>query len=438
MARFMNLGRVRGRFLSALGIPSACVCVASCGDEREPRYPPPVHVQPAPQNQTTGGPGPVPERQPIASSSPTAAFVDGRHLCVEEAGTQPEGPPVFAGCHNQPGYSYKLPPDQLMPCGPCGFRFDQERTQLERARNPVACCYQTLSPPRGRPLRDGARLVVADALRDDPGKYPEGYPRRDEPELAPGWQHELSHELDVGSLGPELRARLAAAWTDDALLEHASVASFAVFALELMRLGAPPDLLARAHRAALDEIAHAEVCFALASLYAASPIGPGRLAVPDRLARPLDLLALVDEVFEDGCVGETLGAIEARTAAAQTDDPTLRSVLERIASDEESHAELAWLTLGWLLEQDPSLRAHLERRLAELEARLDANLDALDADPELAANGRVDEPTRRDLARQSFAQIVRPCARALLDRISGTPRRNVRGLDTRSVTSAAS
>jgi hypothetical protein len=37
-----------------------------------------------------------------------------------------------------------------------------------------------------------------------------------------------------------------------ALFQHASVASFARFSLELLALGAPPDLVAAAHAAALD------------------------------------------------------------------------------------------------------------------------------------------------------------------------------------------
>ena len=47
--------------------------------------------------------------------------------------------------------------------------------------------------------------------------------------------------------------RLAAEWSRDALAEHASIASFARFSLQLMAVGAPSALLADAQRAASDE-----------------------------------------------------------------------------------------------------------------------------------------------------------------------------------------
>jgi hypothetical protein len=47
-------------------------------------------------------------------------------------------------------------------------------------------------------------------------------------------------------------------------MEHASVAAFARFTLDLLALGAPADLVQSAQQALGDEIAHAELCFGLA------------------------------------------------------------------------------------------------------------------------------------------------------------------------------
>ena len=47
---------------------------------------------------------------------------------------------------------------------------------------------------------------------------------------------------------PALRRRLAELWSQDALLEHASIASFSRFALQLLAVAAPPALVAGAHR----------------------------------------------------------------------------------------------------------------------------------------------------------------------------------------------
>jgi hypothetical protein len=51
-------------------------------------------------------------------------------------------------------------------------------------------------------------------------------------------------------------------WAERAQMEHASIASFAKFSLQLVMVAAPPALLADAHDAAVDEIHHARVGFA--------------------------------------------------------------------------------------------------------------------------------------------------------------------------------
>jgi hypothetical protein len=85
-------------------------------------------------------------------------------------------------------------------------------------------------------------------------------------------------------LDPDTRAALACEWLDDARLEHASVASFARFVLELLALGAPAELVHFAQRALGDEIDHARRCFSLASRYAQEPLGPAALQVDGALA----------------------------------------------------------------------------------------------------------------------------------------------------------
>ena len=60
-------------------------------------------------------------------------------------------------------------------------------------------------------------------------------------------------------------------------MEHASIAAFARFSLELLAFGAPPDLVEQAQAAMADETRHAKLCFALAGAYAERPIGPGAL-----------------------------------------------------------------------------------------------------------------------------------------------------------------
>ncbi len=81
--------------------------------------------------------------------------------------------------------------------------------------------------------------------------------------------------LDVSGLALEEREALGAAWLRNALMEHASIAAFARFTLELLAVGAPADLIRDSNAAASDETRHAELCFALASEYLGESEGPG-------------------------------------------------------------------------------------------------------------------------------------------------------------------
>jgi hypothetical protein len=120
----------------------------------------------------------------------------------------------------------------------------------------------------------------------------------------------------------------------------------------LLSHGAPPDLVAGAHRAALDEIEHARMAYSFASRRS-RPFGPGPLRV---VTHARDRASLARETFADGCIGETIAALQARSLAASTTDRVVRRALLRIARDEERHAELAWRILAWMLRSDPSVR----------------------------------------------------------------------------------
>ena len=70
------------------------------------------------------------------------------------------------------------------------------------------------------------------------------------------------------------RQKLGEYWLHNARMEHASIAAFARLSLELLSLGAPPDLLRQSASAQADEIHHAEICFSLASHYLGEGISP--------------------------------------------------------------------------------------------------------------------------------------------------------------------
>jgi hypothetical protein len=136
-------------------------------------------------------------------------------------------------------------------------------------------------------------------------------------------------------------------------LEHASIAAFARFSLQLLALGAPPDLVDAATRALADETAHAKLCFGLASAYAGRAVGPGPLDVSGSL-EPSCLGEVVELVLEEGCFGETGAALEALAGARAALDPVIGSACARIAADEERHALLAFRFVAWALSRDPA------------------------------------------------------------------------------------
>lgn len=187
-----------------------------------------------------------------------------------------------------------------------------------------------LKIPHGRPLRRKGRTITAG--EEEGGE----------------WAGEAVPE--PGALPPEERERLGRRWLDDALSEHASVPAFAQLSLHLAALGAPPELLERTHRAALDEIRHARLCFSLASRYAGRPLAPK--PIPLLLAadpEPMTLARLASESLLDGCLIEGANAAEARKALETETDPAVGRALSIIAADEERHAELAWDILEWAL-----------------------------------------------------------------------------------------
>src|SRR5262249_45609125 len=151
-----------------------------------------------------------------------------------------------------------------------------------------------LCGPGGRPY------LVEDVARTAPPRRGAG---------SDGWIH--GEEACVEGLSAAERAALAAAWARDALLEHASGASFARFSLALLAGGAPADLVALAHEAALDEIEHARLCFALASRYAGEEIAPGPFPLGGEVAVGGSLREIAVSTVREGCIGETMAAVIA-------------------------------------------------------------------------------------------------------------------------------
>jgi hypothetical protein len=239
----------------------------------------------------------------------------------------------------------------------------------------------------GRPflIRGEERLAGVEARRD--------------------WSAErIRPDLD---LTQSARAALAQGWTRIARMEHASIAAFARFTMQLMALGAPATLVRAAQTAMGDETEHALMAFALASAYGGAPVGPAALSIEGAIDG-WDIAAFVATLLREGCIGETIAAIEAREGAEQAADPCVRAVLSTIARDELRHAELAWRTLAWLVSAGLVDR---ERLWEEFERAACERQTPWTDGEDLSKHGLATEARRAQLRQSALQTVIGPLLR---------------------------
>jgi hypothetical protein len=224
----------------------------------------------------------------------------------------------------------------------------------------------------------------------------------------------------VQTLAPELRAALTEQWTLAARFEHASIASFNKFSLELLALGAPAELLAAANRAALEEVEHARASFAVASAYAGRGIGPGPLPITGLALEGAELCAVACAAVREGCVEETLAAAEAACAAERASVPAIRWVLEKIAREEGEHAGLAFRFVRWACAIGGAAVREAARQafLDALAACSEPSLDEAGPEPgdlTLEQHGRLSASTRAALRQRARLELLGPAYRELFE-----------------------
>jgi len=183
----------------------------------------------------------------------------------------------------------------------------------------------------------------------------------------------------------------------------------------LLAVGAPPTLAVLSQRASIDEIRHAELCFALATRYGAPASGPAPLAVHDAV-HAMSLAEVAALTAEEGCVGETLGAALAQEQLRLATDAEARRALRRIARDEDRHAALAWRFTRWaVLTGGDAVRVAVADAVERaIRGTLAMEVRRYD-DVDLAAwhaHGRVTCGEARAVAAAAIERVVRPCLRA--------------------------
>lgn len=272
-----------------------------------------------------------------------------------------------------------------------------EPTQIGDDR---CCAWTVIQPGQSCP---GRPFIVEGAAR-----VPTVVGRADwAADLAPNLEHP-THVLEV----------LAAAWGREGCHEAASVASFSRFILQLVALGAPPQLIVQAQSAIADEVEHARAFFGLARAYGGVPVGPSELPIDGALTDASDPVAIAVTLAEEGCIAETISAMQLAVAAARTRDRVLRSLLTDIAEQELRHAELAWTALGWMLARGTdAVRNAVADVFANAHRAVPRSVSESDhLDPvTLAAVGRLGSRERLDIAERALSVTVAPAAAALLE-----------------------
>jgi hypothetical protein len=178
-----------------------------------------------------------------------------------------------------------------------------------------------------------------------------------------------------------------------------------------MAVGAPSDLVDAAHAAARDEVLHARICFALASAYAGTELGPGAFDFGGRVEVSADLAIVAAKAVTEGCVGETLAAMQAAEGLEEATDPAVRDALTVIAEDESRHAALAYRFVAWAVEAGGErVRVAVERAFAEA---LSCAPEVAETAHDLSTHGRARPARLRASFADTLAEIVAPAARTL-------------------------
>lgn len=237
-----------------------------------------------------------------------------------------------------------------------------------------------------------------------------------------GWCDEEAWQVaGLEALPRAWRDEIAFKWAEAGTHEHASVASFAKFIMELMQLGAPMHLVQGATRAMEDEIRHARDCFKLATAYAGRQLGPGKVDMRGGLTHIEDEAAILEAAIFEACIGETLAASVAQWMAPKVRDEHVRQTYARIAEEEGQHAELGWSFVQWMLQTRPELIEVAKRCFERSYERPESDWahGMTQEERALLSHGCLREGVEDVLRRRAYHAIVKPCAEALFALLEG-------------------
>ncbi len=262
-----------------------------------------------------------------------------------------------------------------------------------------AALVSTMSFTRGRQIRSGGKLLLPPVEQGD------------------AWTGAgLSSAGPIGVVDTddeEIRDALAAQWRENGRTEHASVAAFARLTLDLMALGAPPELVADSNRDALDEIRHTELCFGLARAIDGRSESPGAFPEASRArtlsrSRKLALAQLAVDSLVDGALHEGVSARIIAKLARRCEAPAIQTILKEIAADEGRHARHGWDVVRWCLAEGGESVAHaLEGALRALPKTMSSPMPEASRDGAWERWGIMGEELEAEEHEATRADLVR-------------------------------
>jgi len=230
------------------------------------------------------------------------------------------------------------------------------------------------------------------------------------------------HRSTAAALTPAQRERLALTWRRRLGAEYIAISTFSVLSIDLCAARAPADILSMVHRAAIDEIRHAEYCCRMAELYGGEPVTPeAKISnLPDDRSAPRVEQALSNALLVSA-VAETYATVVLGAVRDRTSDPVARAVLNNIYADEVQHARIGWAYLAHCLGAPgagPGVRAAAERMIpravqgcANVVEAPRATSGAIDA--ALIAHGMMSPEDERALFVKSVHEVLAPGFEAL-------------------------
>jgi len=140
-------------------------------------------------------------------------------------------------------------------------------------------------------------------------------------------------------------------------MEHASVAAFARFSMQLMSVGAPLPLLQASHQAAQDEVKHAGIAISFTNKFGRTNIALGDFPLTAEHFDFGNISNIAKATALEGCIEETISALVTKMQAEGMADPIMQAALREVADEEVSHAVLAWRSVKWMMEKSPEIRS---------------------------------------------------------------------------------